>query len=48
MKKTFAVRSISPEGLLDLIAPKRVIQDDFVTDKQDLAKDELFHLNEPF
>ena len=30
------------------MAPKRAIQDDFVTNKQDLSKDELFYLNEPF
>ena len=29
-------------------APKRAIQEDLVINKQDLVKDKLFHLNEPF
>ena len=32
----------------DFLTPERAIQEDLVVNKQDLGKDKLFHLNEPF
>ena len=49
MKYTFAaITELSFCCYDDFITPKRAIQTDLVISKQDLVKDKLFHLNEPF
>ena len=37
-----------PKRSYKFLTPKRVIQNDLVINKQDLVKDKLFRLNEPF
>ena len=49
IKSTFAESTeLSFCCCCDFLIPERAIQDDLVSNKEDLVTDNIFHLNEPF